>query len=280
MGYYHSVVGHISPGQEGPFTCHVCRINFDTFRGLQIHAVQRHTGTEQKWVKTSSSARKPLSHENANGKLQQKTICDICGSSLHPGSYKRHMASHKSDDNQPKKCTYCEEEFPTYAKMTRHRKWAHAEKYKVDRDKLMREEGSKKLGKVNSCKQKTICDICGSSLWPGNYKKHMAAHKSDDNKPKNCTYCEKEFPHYVNMIRHRKLAHAEQYKVDRDKLMREEGSAYVGKVHPSKKYYQKAVCTTCGKTLCSRQQLHLHMKALHGTGLPRLIRQGGKGKPT
>ena len=51
-------------------------------------------------------------------------------------------------------------------------------------------------------------------MFPDWNRQIYLLHMSDANKPKNCTYCEKEFPHYVNMIRHRKLAHAERYKVE------------------------------------------------------------------
>ena len=34
------------------------------------------------------------------------------------------------------------------------------------------------------------------------------------------------------------------------------------------RFRRKATCAVCGVTLCSRTQLHLHMKARHGTGLP------------
>ena len=55
----------------------------------------------------------------------------------------------------------------------------------------------------------------------------------------------------------------------KEKLLKQEGSKYLGIEHPDKKNYRKNTsCGTCGKNLCSRQQLNLHMKALHGAGLP------------
>ena len=86
--------------------------------------------------------------------------------------------------------------------------------------------------------EKVLCDICGSPVWPTNLRKHMKSHADDANKPKNCTYCNKEFPTYMRMTRHRKIAHAQQYAVDRDTLMKQEGSKYLGIEHPSKKWHQ------------------------------------------
>ena len=62
----------------------------------------------------------------------KSAMCDICGKAYTPGNLKKHMRMH--GDNRPKKCTYCDREFPTYKAMTGHRKFAHAEQYKTDRD--------------------------------------------------------------------------------------------------------------------------------------------------
>ena len=70
-------------------------------------------------------------------------------------------------------------------------------------------------------------------------KIHMRSHDNDISRPRNCTYCNKECPTYMSMTRHRRIAHAKQWAVDKDKLMKEEGSKYVGKEHPGKKYYER-----------------------------------------
>ena len=68
------------------------------------------------------------------------------------------------------------------------------------------------------------------------------------------------------MTRHRKVAHREQWEVDKDWLMTEEGSAKRG--GSFKKYYRKATCAVCGETVSSRQKLQQHMQRFHGAGLP------------
>ena len=98
-------------------------------------------------------------------------------------------------------------------------------------------------------------------------------HEMASIRPTSCTYCNKEFSKYCNMVRHRKIAHREQWNIDKERIMVEEGSYadpsdYLKKSQAKKKSQQKCPCTECGRVLCSRQQLHLHMKALHGTGLP------------
>ena len=100
-----------------------------------------------------------------------------------------------------------------------------------------------------------------------------ALHEKASIRPKSCTYCNKEFSNFKSMIAHRKIAHREQWNIDKERIMVEEGSYtdvndYLKKAEKKKKSTQKSPCTICGKVLCSRQQLHRHMEVLHGTGLP------------
>ena len=119
----------------------------------------------------------------------------------------------------------------------------------------------------NNNEKRFMCDHCGyMAASEANLLIHKRAHDSSFSRPTSCTYCQKEFPKYVNMVRHRKNAHREQYSVDKERLMREEGSLNIGR--DLKKYYKKVTCDICGMTLCHRGQLQLHMKARHGTGIP------------
>ena len=67
---------------------------------------------------------------------------------------------------------------------------------------------------------------------------HMKIHAA--NRPKNCTYCEKEFETYAAMTRHRKISHAEEWERDKEKLFAEEGSrATESQRKFKKKWYYK-----------------------------------------
>lgn len=114
-----------------------------------------------------------------------------------------------------------------------------------------------------------MCEHCGFVGTKSTLKVHSRIHDRSFNRPTVCTYCEKEFSKFENMTRHRRIAHREQWNLDKDRLMEEEGSRYVGKRRDyNLKFVKKATCAICGVTLCSRTQLHLHMKARHGAGLP------------
>ena len=52
-------------------------------------------------------------------------------------------------------------------------------------------------------------------------RNHMKSHAA--NRPKICTYCNKEFETYVAMTRHRRISHAEEWERDKEKLLAEEG---------------------------------------------------------
>ena len=86
------------------------------------------TGTIKK------AARKPfikvLKRLNPSG--MKTASCDICRKVFRPGNLKKHMRIH--GNNRPRKCTYCDREFPTYKAMTGHRKFAHIEEYQRDRE--------------------------------------------------------------------------------------------------------------------------------------------------
>ena len=126
-------------------------------------------------------------------------------------------------------------------------------------------------------KQKNeVCPQCGYVATAGNMKIHVARmHEKESIRPKACTYCNKEFSKYSSMTKHRKIAHREQWNIDKERIMVEEGS-YTDPSHYLKRYQErkkspstkKSPCAICGRVLCSRTQLHLHMKALHGSGLP------------
>ena len=235
---------------EYKIQCHLCDQKTPTIEVLRSHWDEKHPG------ETDNSRGGPTIQENG------LYICEHCGSKFPTinGLRSHVVQKHATPKYKPKvTCEICGKAISTKTHLIIH-------KMRIHKMTFEGVNGGKKY-----VPDKLLCDICGaSSTSPYSLRIHKEElHLNDSKKPKNCTYCDKEFPTYARMTGHRRIAHLQQYTADKDVLLRQEGSRYLGKEHPSKRFYRKnSTCATCGKTLCSRQQLHFHMKALHGAGLP------------
>ena len=220
---------------EYKMNCHLCSKVISTISALRRHWDEVHPGETDN--KRNQYTRTP----------EQKIICELCGKVLQS---KHLLKIHTFNMHEPEatKCPICQEEFPSRDGAIVHMK-EHVKKYPS-------QTGT------------AVCEHCGFVGTKLGIKSHMRIHDKSYNRPTICTYCEKEFTKYENMTRHRRIAHREQWNLDKDRLMVEEGSKNVGKSDYLKKFVKKSTCATCGVTLCSRTQLHLHMKARHGAGLP------------
>ena len=105
-------------------------------------------------------------------------VCELCGKKI-ISNRKQHMRQHQF--HRPKKCTYCEKEFPAYQRMSMHRKIAHRELWDADKERLMAEEGSMYTPEQSREKNKrynvsVTCDVCGVRLSSrGQLNLHMKA---------------------------------------------------------------------------------------------------------
>ena len=189
--------------------CHLCDQTRGTIHELRAHWNAEHPGmTDRAYLNVSQG--------------EGPGTCDICGSSFDTqfGLQLHYTKMHNDVSNRCETCEICGKSFLDKQGVKAHKRIMH------------------KGNPPPSYLKTAICDVCGKSCKPCLLWHHMKTHAA--NRPKKCTYCDKEFPTYVNMIRHRKLAHAEQYKIDRDKLMVEEGSPNALKVNPAyKKWYQR-----------------------------------------
>ena len=221
--------------------CHLCNEERSNINELHQHWKEIHPGLADipNWR-----------HSKPN------IICEMCGAAK--STYKQlKIHTFEKHDTDKTNCPVCSEVFPDREGALRHVTVKHKPNPKD----------------YPSQTRKDVCPHCGLIATPGNIRSHIAK-VHDKSKPTSCMYCQKEFPNFHNMVKHRKIAHREQWNIDKARVMVEEGSyasysEYLEQSdHKRKKWYKKATCTICGRTLCSRQQLQLHMKALHGTGLP------------
>ena len=217
---------------EYKMMCHLCSEVISTIDDLRHHWDEVHPGVTDIPVKWN----------------MKNIICELCGDELQTNT---RLKIHTFEHHEPEatKCPVCMKEFPSRDGTIAHIKEDH--------------------GKPPSLQKNATCEHCGYTNTPGSVKKHMRIHDKSFSRPTTCTYCGKEFLTYHKMSAHRRGAHREQWVLDKDRLLAEEGSEYQGK-HKDyfMKFYKKATCAVCGVTLCSRTQLNLHMKAKHGAGLP------------
>ena len=229
---------------EYKMKCHLCSEVMSTLSDLRRHWDEVHPG--QTDIPDTTCGAK-------------KYICELCGVALQSNIL---LKIHTFENHEPEatKCPICPEQCPSRDEAIVHTK--------------------EHLRKPLSQKKTSMCEHCAFVGTKGALKIHLKIHDKSLNRPTICTYCEKEFPKYENMTRHRRIAHREQWNLDKDRLMAEEGSVYQGK-HRNyfAKFVKKSTCAVCGVTLCSRAQLHLHMKARHGAGLPDYGLHRGRQKP-
>ena len=226
---------------EYSMKCHLCNEERTTINELRQHWEEIHPGLTDK---------PSFRHSKAN------IICEMCGTAK--STYKLlKIHTFEKHDTDNTNCPVCSEVFSDREGALKHVKINHKPNVKD----------------YPSHARNGVCPHCGFIGALGNVRSHIAK-VHDNSKPTSCMYCHKEFPHFHNMVKHRKIAHREQWNIDKARVMVEEGSYasysdYLEKSdYKKKKWYKKATCTICGRTLCSRTQLHFHMKALHGIGLP------------
>ena len=223
--------------------CFLCSETRSTIVELRQHWVETHPG--------QTDLPRPIK--------DYRVICELCGVARRSRDFlKIHIfEKHEVDKSD---CPLCPEKFPSREEALKHIK----EKHKPNNQFFP------------SQVQKEVCPHCGYVGSSCNMPTHIKnIHEKASIRPTACTYCNKEFSNFSSMTKHRKIAHREQWNIDKERIMIAEGSYIDGndyhKQSQEKKKriqrYQKA-CTICGRVLSSRQQLHLHMKALHGTGLP------------
>ena len=279
---------------ERPFKCPYCDESFYSNNGMGRHRLQRHPDS---WK--AEKRRRDWLHENPGrdpseygarchlcGEVRGTTVdeirahweeshprqtdlpsvggwrlkahtCELCGESYREAIVLRR---HLFEDHEGTSCPECKAEFPDRASAVRHRQESHPTALRMHRTRKNKLVYPSQVGYPG---KKEMCDICGKIQH--NMRVHMRLHDNRFRRPTSCTYCGKDFPLYENMTRHRRVAHREQWNLDKDKLMAEEGSKYAGKEHPWTKHIgEKFKCEVCGVTLSSKQQLKKHLKSRHG----------------
>ena len=143
---------------DGNCICPICGLGLK-LRGLNCHMNKEHPESYQaefrcetcgKGLSTKNSLKTHiLAYHTPGGKdqlrLANKSVCQICGKSV--TKLKPHMKFHEGEalGLRPKECNYCGKHFPTFHKMSCHRRLVHRADWEKDRDRLLVQEGSQYL---------------------------------------------------------------------------------------------------------------------------------------
>ena len=142
---------------DGNCICPICGIELK-LRGLNFHMNKDHPESYRAEFRCETCGKglsckqslkwHMLAKHTPGGKDQlakKKSVCQICGKSV--TKLKPHMKFHEGDalGLRPKECNYCGKHFPTFHKMSCHRRLVHRADWEKDRDRLLVQEGSEYL---------------------------------------------------------------------------------------------------------------------------------------
>ena len=208
---------------EYKMQCHLCEQTRKNIKELRAHWDEGHPG------ETDLASKKYLWSTDVRDNEETGFTCEFCGKhyQFHVGLRQHINATHSEPRRKECKCDICGKDISTKSNLVLHKMRVHKMEHET------------RVDPHTDPTKKVLCDICGSSFVKGQLRLHMRSHDNEVSRPRNCTYCNKEFPNFLRMTRHRRIAHSEQWAVDKDTLMKKEGSIYLGKEHPGKKYYER-----------------------------------------
>ena len=179
--------------------CHLCDQTRGTIDELRAHWNADHPG------KTDNVPRRPKRGSWLRG---DPGTCEFCGEEfLSKYGVQIHIKRRHTEKSESAKCHVCGESCINVSSLIKHKQLVH------------------QIDPIPCFRKTCVCEVCGKNgMTQAALKLHMKTHSA--NRPKICTYCDKEFAAYVNMTKHRKIAHAEQWKMDKERLMAEEGSIH------------------------------------------------------
>ncbi|XP_068096157.1 zinc finger and BTB domain-containing protein 41 [Hyperolius riggenbachi] len=269
---------------EKPFECDICNLRYSTKSNLTVHR-RRHNNEmaiprkEQKCpfcIKLHASRKTLVKHvkrfhaENVQEFLSMKRLksegwkCDICNKSFSRRPHlEEHMILHSQDN--PFKCTYCDEQFKSRFKRLKHHEKYHLGPFPCDLcDRQFNDSGNLKrhIEYTHGGKRKWSCFICGKSVRERTtLKEHLRIHSGE--KPHLCSICGQNFRHGSSYRLHLRVHHDDKrYECDEcgKAFIRHDHLTKHKKIHSGEKAHQ---CEECGKCFGRRDHLSVHYKSVH-----------------
>ena len=190
--------------------CHLCEEFRATIDDIRAHWQEAHPGKtdipqERTYVTESGKERKIQAVDDSY------SICTLCGEQLKSRGMSYHMHhAHPESYQAAFECETCGKRLANKNSLENHILAKHT-------------PGGKDIIKYREAK--SVCQICGKAVQKMEH--HMRIHDETANRPKECTYCGKQFTTFSSMNCHRRVAHRDQWIIDRDRLLVEEGSMYL-----------------------------------------------------
>ena len=205
---------------EFKIKCELCEEIRSTTEELQVHWQEEHPGQMDVPI---PNPRRPGQTDNGTPTWKQKINCEICGETIVQRGMKFHMSySHPESYQGVLSCDICGKGMSSRNSLEKHKLAKHTPGGKEQLKRMMQHTQS-------------VCDVCGYVGDMRDMKRHMRIHDMNI-RPKECNYCGKDCVTYAKMTCHRRVAHRDQWKADKRRLMREEGSIYLDRPHPGVKY--------------------------------------------
>jgi len=188
--------------------CHLCEETRSTTEELQLHWNDVHPGKTDKPQRTFNGQR--IRRDGVGfRKGFGDSMCPVCGEMYKAVGLSFHIRhAHPESYRTPLSCEICGEGLRSKISLERHMLAKHT-------------PGGKEKVKTLNNVQTSICQMCGKSVQ--NLNSHMKTH-DESVKPKECTYCGKQFSAFKFMACHRRVAHRDQWNRDKESLMVKEGS--------------------------------------------------------
>lgn len=225
---------------EKPFVCRDCGEGFLSATALRIHR-RSHTG------KTYFS-------------------CQQCDATfVYEFKLKQHMLTHKTDEEMPFHCPYCQQGFVAKSGLLRHEVVCQSqstEENKEENAEAMRRQRMYNRSKVGKNPNKK-CHECGETfLRYDQFLLHMRTHNEKAELPLQCSYCPKGFVHEYNRRQHERFC-AKRSAEEREERLEKERDYNLYKTFKGQKVFK---CTECKQMFRYRHKFVLHLETHKSDG--------------
>lgn len=190
-------------------------------------------------------------------KYPSDKTCPVCSKAfLRAAAMRRHMETHSANRDLKYKCENCDKRFRDHYDMRRHNMRVHE---KDEANNGLKDEEPARASDELAAESKN-CGLCGKYFARHmDMERHMKSHSEE--RPYNCTYCQKKFKNLYVLKRHQKaICKSRELK----RAGRKEGPApqqQQPNPHPSEGPAEGKVCPICSRVLPYSADIAKHLRS-------------------